>query len=140
MEPPMRLGDGNRMDYCERGEYHCTFPECSCALTHEPEIVIKTRISEPANVVPLHETVQKTLEDNTAYGCCPNCKSNLSPVFMVKDELWRQSGMEGWPCILCFEKAIGRRLKLEDLKPTPLCNHMLPCGWFLGDRPFGKQA
>jgi hypothetical protein len=57
---------------------------------------------------------------------------------MVKDDLWKMSELSGWACILCFENAIGRRLKIEDLKPSPLCNHELPLGWIIGDRPFGK--
>lgn len=74
---------------------------------------------------------------------CPYCHANgikntFNPIFMVHDDLWKQSGMERNPCILCFERAIGRRLKIEDLKPSPMCNHDLPVSWFLGDRPFGQ--
>jgi len=70
------------------------------------------------------------------YGVC----SPFNPIYMVHDDLWTQSGLGGHRCILCFEKAIGRRIRVEDLKPSPLCNHQLPLGWFLGDRPFGQVA
>jgi hypothetical protein len=73
-----------------------------------------------------------------AWMTCPGCGSRWCPTFMVHDELWQQSKLVGWPCILCFERAIGRRIKIEDLKPSPLCNHMLDMGWFLGDRKFGE--
>jgi hypothetical protein len=71
---------------------------------------------------------------------CPLCKSNMNPIYMVHDDLWKQSGLTGCPCPLCFEKAIGRRLTINDLKISPLCNHDLPIGWLLGDRPFGKMS
>jgi hypothetical protein len=94
---------------------------------------------------PLHphnnpKNINKEVDDTTPYMGCPNCKSPLSPVFMVHDKLWKESGMEGWPCILCFERAIGRRLRMEDLKPAPLCNHMLPLGWFIGHRQYGCMS
>ena len=80
-------------------------------------------------------------QDNTkpiiAWMTCPGCGSRWCPTFMVHDEIWEQSGLTGWPCILCFELAIGRRIKIEDLKTTPLCNHLLDMGWFLGTRTFG---
>lgn len=126
------------MDHCRTSEWACDYPECSCALSYEREEPIQQTM--PKNVVPLHETVQKTIQKDTPWACCPNCKTNLYPVFVVHDDLWFASGMEGWPCILCFEKAIGRKLKLEDLQKTPLCNQMIPCGWFLSDRPLGKSA
>ena len=90
---------------------------------------------------PKHpHNINKKVDDDTPYMGCPNCKSPLSPVFMVHDKLWQESGMEGWPCLLCFEKAIGRRLTLQDLKPAPLCNHMLPIGWFIGHRQYGCMS
>jgi hypothetical protein len=74
-----------------------------------------------------------------AANSCQSCGNRFNPIFMVHDELWQQSGIgSGYPCILCFEKAIGRRLRIEDLKPTPLCNHMLDLSWFLGNRAFGN--
>lgn len=70
---------------------------------------------------------------------CPNCKSHFNPVFMVHDDLWELSKLTGYACILCFERAIGRRIEIQDLKPRPLCNHNLPVSWFLGSRPYGEQ-
>jgi len=49
---------------------------------------------------------------------------------MVHTALWQQSGLTGVPCILCFEKAIGRTLKQEDLKPNLPCNISLDPIWF----------
>jgi len=72
------------------------------------------------------------------WATCPGCGSRWVRTFMVHDELWQESKLTGCPCILCFEKAIGRRLYIEDLKKSPLCNHMLELGWFLGDRKFGE--
>ena len=71
---------------------------------------------------------------------CDKCgKKVVNTAYMVHDELWKETGLDGWVCILCFEKSIGRRIKLTDLKEEVLCNHMLPVGWFMGNREFGKM-
>lgn len=48
---------------------------------------------------------------------CQECRSPDSDLFMVHDELWASSGLDGWVCFRCFEKAIGRRLMPSDFKP-----------------------
>lgn len=72
-----------------------------------------------------------------AWMTCPTCGSRWGVTFMAHDDLWKKSGLTGWPCIPCFEKAIQRRLTIQDLKPNVLCNHMLEVGWFIGDRKYG---
>lgn len=71
---------------------------------------------------------------------CDKCGLPISScTFMVHDNLWKESGLNGWVCIPCFESAIGRRIQLTDLKEEVLCNHILPTGWFMGNREFGKM-
>jgi hypothetical protein len=41
---------------------------------------------------------------------CDRCKSPDAAVYMVNDELWASSGLDGWACYRCLEEAIGRRL------------------------------
>lgn len=54
---------------------------------------------------------------------CRLCKRpEIARVFMVHDELWRSSGLEGWVCFWCLEDAIGRRLAPSDFKPGLPCN------------------
>ena len=43
-------------------------------------------------------------------------------MYIVTDEVWGQSGLEGWGgclCIGCLEKRIGRRLKPADFPDHP---------------------
>jgi hypothetical protein len=43
-------------------------------------------------------------------------------VYIVTDEVWKASGLEGWGgclCIGCLEKRIGRRLKPADFPDHP---------------------
>lgn len=49
---------------------------------------------------------------------CDKCRSPDADLYMVHDELWRSSGMDGWVCFRCFEKAIGRLLVPSDFKPN----------------------
>jgi hypothetical protein len=38
-------------------------------------------------------------------------------VYMVRDAIWKQAGMEPWGgclCVLCLEKRLGRELKFND--------------------------
>jgi hypothetical protein len=65
---------------------------------------------------------QRTRED---YKCC-DCREDIPYVFMVHDELWAQVGYEddGFACIPCLEKRMGRGLAPEDLKDVP-CNFMI---------------
>lgn len=54
---------------------------------------------------------------------CRLCwRPEVARVYMVNDELWATSGLDGWPCFHCFEKAIGRRLVPADFKPGVPCN------------------
>ena len=69
---------------------------------------------------------------------CNTCHKSWTIVFMIKDELWEFGGMTGWVCIPCFETSIGRKINIEDLDPDAPCNHILPLGWIIGDRHFGK--
>lgn len=47
---------------------------------------------------------------------CSRCRSADNDLYMVTDELWRSSGLDGRVCFRCFEKAIGRPLTSEDFK------------------------
>lgn len=48
---------------------------------------------------------------------CRLCKRpEIARIYMVNDELWESSGLDGWPCWRCFEDAIGRRLVPTDFK------------------------
>jgi hypothetical protein len=39
---------------------------------------------------------------------CIRCKrSEIAAIYMVRDELWVSSGLDGWPCFRCFEEAIS---------------------------------
>jgi hypothetical protein len=43
-------------------------------------------------------------------------------MYIVTDEVWKQSGLDGWGgclCISCLEKRIGRRLKPVDFPDHP---------------------
>jgi len=53
---------------------------------------------------------------------CDRCKSPDAAVYMVNDELWASSGLDGWACFRCLEEAIGRRLVPADFKPGLPCN------------------
>jgi len=40
-----------------------------------------------------------------------------SEVYMVRDAIWKEAGMEGWGgclCVGCLEKRLGRRLRPKD--------------------------
>jgi hypothetical protein len=67
---------------------------------------------------------------------CPRCKRGaVAGVYMVTDELWASSGLDGWPCFWCLEEAIGRRLVPADFQPGLPCNSDLaPHGPALRDR------
>ncbi|GBG39625.1 hypothetical protein [Mycobacterium montefiorense] len=54
---------------------------------------------------------------------CQLCmRPQTARIYMVTDELWERSGLEGWPCWRCLEKAVGRRLVPADFKPGVPCN------------------
>ena len=48
---------------------------------------------------------------------CAHCKSPNNDFYMVTDEVWESSDLDGWACFRCLEKAIGRRLWPDDFKP-----------------------
>ncbi|MFF0532932.1 hypothetical protein ACFYT3_31750 [Nocardia amikacinitolerans] len=50
---------------------------------------------------------------------CDECRSPDSDLYMVHDELWESSGLDGRVCFRCLEKAIGRRLVPSDFKAVP---------------------
>lgn len=52
---------------------------------------------------------------------CHRCKHPDNRIYMVTDELWESSGLDGWVCFRCVEEAIGRRLEPADFQPLP-CN------------------
>ena len=56
---------------------------------------------------------------------CQDCEEPYPSLFVVKDELWNRLGLKGWICRICFEKRLGRKLKLEDLKLTGVTREML---------------
>jgi hypothetical protein len=45
---------------------------------------------------------------------CGRCKSPDADLFMVTEELWDSSGLDGWVCFRCLEAAIGRQLVPAD--------------------------
>jgi hypothetical protein len=48
---------------------------------------------------------------------CPYCKSVDTDLYMVTDEIWDGSGLDGHACFRCLEQAIGRKLSPDDFKP-----------------------
>jgi len=57
---------------------------------------------------------------------CHRCKrAAVTAVYMVTDELWASSELDGWACFRCLEEAIGRRLVPADFKPGLPCNSEL---------------
>lgn len=62
-------------------------------------------------------------------------------VYIVKDAVWKEAGMEpygGCLCIGCLEKRIGRRLTPKDFKRNHVFNDpRLPCTDRLRDRRGG---
>jgi len=50
---------------------------------------------------------------------CDQCRSPDADLYMVHDELWESSGLEGRVCFRCLEKAIGRALVPSDFKALP---------------------
>ncbi|NNH73853.1 hypothetical protein HLB23_29040 [Nocardia uniformis] len=50
---------------------------------------------------------------------CDECSSPDADLYVVHDELWASSGLDGWVCFRCLEKAIGRRLVPSDFKSLP---------------------
>jgi hypothetical protein len=48
---------------------------------------------------------------------CHQCESPDADLYMVHDEVWASSGLDGWVCFRCLEGAIGRRLVPTDFKP-----------------------
>ena len=62
---------------------------------------------------------------------CPICNGPTMPIFMVHDDLWKSVAKEHVRraiCWSCFEKLLGRRITVNDLKPSP------PCNWGLIER------
>ena len=56
---------------------------------------------------------------------CPICNGPTMPIFMVHDDLWKSVAKEHARraiCWSCFEKLLGRRITVNDLKPDPPCN------------------
>ncbi|MCV7100905.1 MULTISPECIES: hypothetical protein [Mycobacterium] len=48
---------------------------------------------------------------------CAIClRPEIADLYMVTDELWASSGLDGWVCFRCLEAAIGRRLVAADFK------------------------
>lgn len=52
---------------------------------------------------------------------CRRCESPDNNIFMVTDEVWRESGLDGWVCFRCVEDSLGRELVPTDFKDVP-CN------------------
>ncbi|MFJ2667708.1 hypothetical protein ACIO14_25530 [Nocardia fluminea] len=50
---------------------------------------------------------------------CAECRSPDSDLYMVHDEVWASSGLDGRVCFRCLEKAIGRLLVPSDFKALP---------------------
>jgi hypothetical protein len=48
---------------------------------------------------------------------CSYCKSPDADLYMVTDEVWASSGLDGWACFRCLEEALGRRLVPADFQP-----------------------
>ncbi|GAB09137.1 hypothetical protein GOARA_029_00010 [Gordonia araii NBRC 100433] len=46
---------------------------------------------------------------------CQKCKGR-SDLYMLEDEVWEATGLDGWVCFRCVEAALGRRLTPADFK------------------------
>lgn len=59
-----------------------------------------------------------------------------SEVYIVRDSVWKQTGLQGWGgclCVGCLEKRIGRKLKSKDFAPDHPFNDQ-PCSKRLRQR------
>lgn len=70
------------------------------------------------------ETIlQKITEQSACRDCGAPTIGKPSESYMVRDDVWKQSGMRkngGRLCVGCLEKRIGRRLVKEDFTDVPL--------------------
>lgn len=61
----------------------------------------------------------KTIWEN-GISKCQDCSLETINHFAIKDDLWyRFCEKETYICLACFEKRIGRKVKLDDLKNVP---------------------
>src|SRR5262245_48337537 len=70
-------------------------------------------------------------------GEIPMTVTENSELYMVRDAVWKQAGMEpygGCLCIGCLEKRIGRKLKPKDFTSHTFNDPRLPCTDRLRDR------
>lgn len=65
---------------------------------------------------------------------CQVCMTSIGPDndFVVKDPIWRESGLQGNICMPCFQKVLGRELENKDLKVCA-ANYK----WLMGLKPWG---
>ena len=50
---------------------------------------------------------------------CSICSSPDNDLYVVTDELWQSSGLDGRACFRCLEQAIGRQLVPDDFIDVP---------------------
>lgn len=51
---------------------------------------------------------------------CQVCEKTPHKIYMVKDDLWEQSELDGFICHKCFESRLGRKLTIDDLLDVPV--------------------
>jgi hypothetical protein len=72
-----------------------------------------------------------TLEKRPDYFCCMDCKAGYPLSFVVEDDVWEAAGLTtGIICYPCFEKRLGRKLTVQDLKHAPV-NESIFYGYLL---------
>jgi hypothetical protein len=63
-------------------------------------------------------------------GTSPGTITEDSEMYIVRESVWKQAGMEpygGCLCVGCLEKRIGRKLKPKDFPAHPFNNPGIPC-------------
>ncbi len=81
------------------------------------------------------ESHEKALRRYLQRDACIDCTETNWDDFAVHDEIWNSVAgrLEGRLHLSCFEKRLGRLLKLEDFTDFPV-NNMLKLGYSIGIR------
>lgn len=56
---------------------------------------------------------------------CQDCLTPFPEMFMVRNQLWQQMGLDGLICIDCFERRLGRPLTRRDFSSAPINKFLL---------------
>ena len=79
------------------------------------------KYSLPADYVELGEVPVHTVPINV----CPNCGKNNPTLCIVHDYIWKEIAKNGVLCLHCMERALGRPIRLKDLKRCGITNEMM---------------